>query len=116
MLGGTRLTGSRRDRGGRTTMLHRFDGELTSIKDRLTRLETLVGTETRPGSMTIINRLDAQHALLQALQKTQSEHTATLAGHTAILNEHTAMFGKILYGMTDIKNLLRPDGASDPGG
>ena len=94
-------------------MLHRYDGELTSIKNRLTRLENLVGTETRPGSMTIINRLDAQHALLQALHKTQAEHTATLAEHTAILNEHSAMFGKLLYGMTEIKNLLRPDG--DPG-
>ncbi|MGH3388302.1 MAG: hypothetical protein ACRDOO_05430 [Actinomadura sp.] len=97
-------------------MLRRYGGELTSIKDRLTRLERLVGAETRPGSMTIISRLDAQHELLQALQRTQSEHTATFARHTEILNEHSAMFGKLLYGMTEIKSLLKPDDDSGRGG
>jgi hypothetical protein len=70
------VTGDRPLRPGRRiTILRRYDAELTSIKNRLTRMENLVGTETRPGSMTIINRLEPQHALLQALQETQREHT-----------------------------------------
>ncbi|WP_433793894.1 hypothetical protein [Actinoplanes sp. CA-252034] len=36
-------------------------------------------------------KLRVQQALIQAVAKTQSEHTAILNTHTAILNRHTAM-------------------------
>lgn len=95
------------------------DGHI-GLNRRLTALEKRVGMDdVIPGSIT--ERLNAQHRMIQAISETQSEHTRTLAEHTRtlaehsrILAEHGVILGKLLWGMTEIKNLLKPGGEGDP--
>lgn len=88
------------------------DGHI-GLNRRLTALEKRVGMDdVIPGSIT--ERLNAQHRMIQAISETQSEHTRTLAEHSRILAEHGVILGKLLWGMTEIKNLLKPAGEGDP--
>ncbi|MFC4072325.1 hypothetical protein [Actinoplanes subglobosus] len=50
---------------------------------------------SRDGDLSDLGlKVQAQHGLIQAIAKTQSEHTATLARHTTILDRHTTILDR----------------------
>jgi ABC-type transporter Mla subunit MlaD len=69
---------------------------LPTLEERVTRLERDMDEQKRLRASQdsdlsdLGQKLNAQQKLIQAIAKTQSEHTATLAGHTATLADHTA--------------------------
>jgi len=118
------------------------------IKARLLALEEYVGMPRPRGGVTISARLDAQHALLVALSTTRSDMNrrltavedrlteveerlssvdgrltrveGRLTGVEMRLTEIENSMGKVLWGMTEIKNMLReqnsPPDQSQPAG
>lgn len=80
-----------------------------NVESRVSTLEATFATETRRRARMAsdVNDLKlglaAQKGLLQALAKTQSDHTATLANHTATLADHTARLTRLEAGMTEVR-------------
>ncbi|WP_067483015.1 hypothetical protein [Actinomadura hibisca] len=103
----------------------------SEIKARLYALENFVGLTEGRGGMTLTARLDAQHDLLLALNQNHAdtnrrligleERTTSVEGRltgvegrlTGVEERLTGVedvLGKVLWGMTEIKNLLREPG------
>jgi chromosome segregation ATPase len=103
------------------------------INARLTALEAYVAMPKEHTGMTLTSRLEAQHSLLLALRADQSETTRRLSNVedrltnvegrlTSVEGRLTNVegrltgiedvMGKMLWGMTEIKNLLTPQ--ADP--
>jgi hypothetical protein len=65
--------------------------------------------------MTVTARLDGQDRLLRALHTNFTEFRAEFNAFRAETNQRLTRLedgmGKVLYGMTEIKNLLKPDDA-----
>ncbi|MGI5164082.1 hypothetical protein ACQEU3_06970 [Spirillospora sp. CA-253888] len=107
----------------------------SEIKARLYALETYVGLTEGRGGMTITARLDAQHDLLLALNQNHADtnrrltgveghltgverHLTGVEGHLTGVEGHLTgvqdrlgrledSMGKVLWGMTEIKNMLQ---------
>jgi hypothetical protein len=98
----------------------------SSIKTRLSTLEAYVDVPKEPRGMTLTGRPDAQHSLLLALRSDFSDMNRRLTGVeerltgveerlTGVetrLGDVEVTLGTVLYGITEIKNLLRPPGES----
>ena len=87
-----------------------------TINARLTALEAYVGMPEEPTGMTITARLEAQHSLLLALRTDVSDMNRRLTGIedrvTGIEGRVTGIedaMGKVLWGITEIKNRLPED-------
>jgi cell division protein FtsB len=101
----------------------------STVKARLSALEVYVGMPKEHTGMTLTSRLEAQHSLLLALRADHSDMRAEMRGLRADVNDlRTEMnevradvndlkvrvtrledgMGKVLWGITEIKNLLRP--------
>ncbi|MEU4623223.1 hypothetical protein AB0G04_25035 [Actinoplanes sp. NPDC023801] len=65
-----------------------------NLEDRMDEQERLRASQDRDLA-DISEKLRAQKGLLQALAKTQSEHSAILAEHSAILVDHTQRLGRL---------------------
>jgi septal ring factor EnvC (AmiA/AmiB activator) len=74
---------------------------LPTLEERVTRLEADMEEQKRLRASQdsdlsdLGEKLRVQTSLIQAIAKTQSEHTATLASHTAILTDHTQRLGRL---------------------
>ncbi|MEV4279270.1 hypothetical protein [Actinoplanes xinjiangensis] len=73
-----------------------LEASLPTLEERVTRLEKDMDEQKKLRAAQDLDQSDfgqklrVQHGLIQAIQQTQSEHTATLASHTATLARHTA--------------------------
>jgi hypothetical protein len=83
---------------------------------RLAALEAYVGLPEERTGMTITARLEAQHGLLLALRSDYTDLRAEMERRfTHVETRLTALedgMGKVLWGMTEIKNLLSASGPS----
>jgi hypothetical protein len=86
------------------------------IKARLSALEEYVGMPKECGGMTLTARIEAQHALLVALNTNQSDMNRRLTnveerltGVEGRLDRVEDTLGKVLWGVTEIKNMLKDD-------
>jgi hypothetical protein len=93
------------------------------LEARLSALEVYVELPEERTGMTITSRLKAQHDLLVALRAEVSDNSRRLTGVetrlTGVENRLSSVedvMGKVLYGITTIKNLLvRADDGPAPG-
>lgn len=85
----------------------------SDVDARLSALEGYVDMPTERTGMTITSRLDAQHSLLLALRADYTDFRAEFNAFRTETNRRLSgledAMGKVLYGMTEIKNLLQPD-------
>ena len=116
MLEGSQRTVRTIMKGG-ITMLAR-----SSVKARVSALEVYVGMPREHTGMTITSRLEAQHSLLLALRADHSDMRTEMRELRTEMRELRADvndlkervtrledgMGKVLWGITEIKNLLAP--------
>jgi hypothetical protein len=73
--------------------LEELDVRTTALEDQVSNVERqCVGIDQKLSDLTV--KVIAQHGLIEALAKTQSEHTATLRRHTTILDRHTTILDR----------------------
>jgi hypothetical protein len=84
-----------------------------SINARVSALEAYVGMPKEPTGMTITARLEAQHSLLLAIRADRNdlrtEMRERFANVEGRLTDIEVVLGKVLWGMTEIKNRLPED-------
>jgi hypothetical protein len=96
------------------------------INTRASALEAYVGSPKEHTGMTITGRLEAQHRLLLALRDDHNDLRVQMQAFRAHMEEFRAhveerftkvesrltsiedVMGRVLWGMTEIKNLLKP--------